>query len=574
MADKILQSELVIKASDKTGRVFDTVAAKVDRLAAAGRHIDGVGAQFSRARGHVDALGRGLDALHSRFVRLESAGRRLSKVLEPISGVAASVTALEGAKLTGELSREAIKAGAEGAHERTRMEASGMTPAEMKEAEDAAARMTGKFKPVSQTTILHLLRNARSIVGTYEEAEKIIEPLLKTYVVAMGAHPQHREELETDFDQLVKGMEIKGVTQDMATFERYLNGMSKALNVFGDTLRPTDYYEMFKYGRQATQNLSEKFMLETAPTFAQELGGASAGNALATFYQTIVGGRMKDVAARELAKYDLLDPAKIVRTKTGAVKGVLPGGVKEARLAASDPYAWVNQVLLPALAEKGVTEKDQIQDVVAGVFRDRTAAQLVGILATQQSRIQKDWGLIEHAKGSEAFGTFMSKDPFVAMHGVTEQFTNLLLAASSPLAQPAADGLNALANALNALFEAAGKHPTGAAAALLGVTGAAAAGSAYAGWWGLGKAARLFKANPEAAPQIGEVPSLPQGAVSNTLKARSSKPAPIRSAGCCRPACSRRRPISSEKRRPAKAGTMPSADTERVPSSKATRRST
>ena len=71
-------------------------------------------------------------------------------------------------------------------------------------------------------------------------------------------------------------MEIKGVTQDLPKFTRYMDGMAKAINTFGDTLRPTEYYEMFKYGRQATTNLSEKYMNTVAPTLAQELGGSSA----------------------------------------------------------------------------------------------------------------------------------------------------------------------------------------------------------------------------------------------------------------------------------------------------------
>src|SRR5579859_5807505 len=104
--------------------------------------------------------------------------------------------------------------------------------------------------------------------------------------------------------------------------------MAKAINVFGDTLRPTDYYEMFKYGRQSTQNLSQQFMLETAPTLAQELGGSSAGKAMSSFYQAIVGGRIKQQSLKELERLGLIDEDKVVKTKTGSLNGLLPGGVK------------------------------------------------------------------------------------------------------------------------------------------------------------------------------------------------------------------------------------------------------
>jgi hypothetical protein len=507
MPEKILTSSLAIVAEDKTGAVFDRVGAKIDKLASATRRIGGMSSQFQTLGNHVNGVGQKLELLHSKFTRLESAGKRLSSILGPLHGTLAAIAAMEVGKLTGEAARETAKATAEGAHERVRMETAGMTPGEIKEAEAASAELTGKFKPVSQTTILHLLRNARSIVGSYEEAGKIIEPLLKTYVVAMGAHPNQREELEGDFDKLVKGMEIKGVTQNLPAFERYLNGMSKALNVFGDTLRPTDYYEMFKYGRAATAALSEQFMLKTGPTLAQELGGSGTGKALSSFYTQFVGGKMSNKSVEQLLKYDLLDPRKVIKTTTGNVKGVLPGGVLGGGYLTPghvDPYQWVNKILIPALKKKGVTSPAKIQEVIAAMASQQTSAQAMVIFATQQSRIKKDWALIEHAKGSEAAQDFMGKDPYVAMHGVTEQFTNLIQAAGNPLAQPAADALNATARALNSLYEVAGKYPNWAAGGLLGGGAAVTAGAAAAGWWGVNKGMKFLRGSPSIAPAAAE----------------------------------------------------------------------
>jgi hypothetical protein len=420
--------------------------------------------------------------------RQARSARRWASAKE-LGGMAGTAAGLYAGHVTHEVGREAIKATAEGAHERTRMEASGMTAAEIQEAEELSARLTGKFKSVGQTRILHLLRNARSIVGNYEEAGQIIEPLLQTYVVAQGAHPERSQELGEDFDKLVKGMEIKGVTQDLPKFKHYLDNMAKALNVFGDTLRPTDYYETFKYGRAATNALSDEFMLEVAPTFAQEMGGSSAGKAMSTFYGTLIGGKMKDVAAKEFVRLGLADPSKILRTKTGAVKGLLPNGIASGRMAAENPYEWVNKVLLPSLEAHGITDPDKIKDEIAVLFRDSTAAQMVSVLATQQSRIEKDRNLIRGAKGNDAAELFASKDPYIAMSGVTEQFKNLLQAAGSPLAETAANMLNRISEGLVHLGEAARDNPK-TAAATLGGTMAVGTAAGAAGTWGAFKLLR------------------------------------------------------------------------------------
>jgi hypothetical protein len=97
---------------------------------------------------------------------------------------------------------------------------------------------------------MHMLRNARSIVGSYQEAAEIMEPLAKLRIIAQANRPG--EDISEDFDQLVKGLEIKGVTQHPEQFKDYMNGIAKGLNTFGDTLKPYQYYEMFIYGRQAT----------------------------------------------------------------------------------------------------------------------------------------------------------------------------------------------------------------------------------------------------------------------------------------------------------------------------------
>ncbi len=211
--------------------------------------------------------------------------------------------------------------------------------------------------------------------------------------------------------------------------------MAKALNVFGDTLRPTDYYEMFKYGRAATNALSDDFMLKTAPTLAQELGGSSAGKALSSFHTQMVGGKMSNKAVESLLDYGLIDPDKVIKTSTGNVKGVKPGGIvggEYLQPGKEDPYLWVNNVLLPHLAAKGVTDPAKIQEVIAAIASQTTSAQMMGIFATQQSRIVKDQALVHGAKGKDAATDFQANDPMVVSKSIGSQLDNLLSNTGAP----------------------------------------------------------------------------------------------------------------------------------------------
>lgn len=507
----ILEALAVIKGKDATGGAFDAVAAKIQRLARA-----------------ANALNRDVSKQMATAARAEATASRLQRGSMAIGNgakmAAGAAAAYEGSRAVRAIAAKTIQAGADRGHEEARMRASGMTDAEIKEASNLSAEMSAKYKSLSQTEIMHSARNVRAVVGTFEEASKILDPLMQLRVVAQGAHPEHAAELGEDFDKLIKGMEIKGVTQNLGKFNHYIDGMAKALNVFGDTLRPTDYYEMFKYGRAATNALSDEFMLKTAPTLAQELGGSSTGKALSSFHTQFVGGKMSNKAVEALQDYGLIDPSKVIKTSTGNVKGVKPGGIvgqEYLQPGAEDPYAWVNNVLLPHLAAKGVTDPGKIQEVIAAIASQTTTAQMMGIFATQQSRIQKDWELVRLAHGTEAAGEFQANDPKIAARAIGSQVENLLGNVAAPFAPAAAGGMNWLASGLSYMAQDAQKNPLPAAVRVgfmtsllgaLGLDGTASTLGTAGAWFrneGMfsGLKFGLSRALMEVAPMVGALSS-------------------------------------------------------------------
>lgn len=504
----ILEALAVIKGKDATGGMFDSVAAKINRIARAANALNrDVQKQLSMA-----------SVAERQATRLERGSRAIGTGLKTAAGAAA---AYEGSRAVRAIAEHTVRAAADRGHEETRMRASGMTAHEIEEAEKLSAEASKKFPSISQTEMMHMARNVRSMVGSFEEASHVIEPLARLRVVALGAHPEKFAELNEDFDKLAKGMEIKGVTQDRAKFEHYIDNMAKAMNVFGDTLRPTDYYEMFKYGRAATNALGDEFMLKTAPTLAQELGGSSAGKALSSFYTQFVGGKMSNKSLAQLEEYGLLtDKSKVIKTKTGNVKGILPGaimGQEYLQPGKTDPYAWVNNVLIPQLAKKGVTDPAKIQEVIAAMASQQTTAQMMSIFATQQSRIEKDKHLVEGAKGGEAAELFQKNDPKVIAKSIESQFDNLLGNTAAPLVPMTNTGMNWLASGLSYMAEKAKTEPLptatrlGFVTSLLGALGldgtASALGSAGAMFRGesfaSGLKAGLTKSLLEVAPMVG-----------------------------------------------------------------------
>jgi hypothetical protein len=474
VATRTIETQAIISAKDRTGNTFAQVATKLKQLEEQSKNMSKRASEASRA----------------------SSRQAQAAVVQAASGPAfarnlmAATTAVAASHAIRTVTQRVIQQAASEQHEQMRMAVSGMSGSEQEHATKLSRELQSKYAPIGQTNIMHMLRNARSVVGSYEEATHILDPLLKLRVVAQGAQPHAAvEQINEDFDKLVKGLEIKGVTQNLPQFERYINGMAKALNLFGDTLKPYEYYQMFKYGRASTLGLSEKYALSVAPTLAQELGGSSAGKAQAAFYSAIIGGKMTNVAAGEFVKLGMVAPDQIVKTKTGSVKGIKPGGIAGSELARTNPYEWVQKYLLPAMLSHGVTGEAKQAELIAHLFGNQVAAQLVQIFATQQKRIEKDMGLVGQAKGVEAVADVMNTLDS-ATKSLHNSLDSLAMAMGRPFIQPLTASVNTFAGLIDKLAKKLDTDPVLAAAttaATLGTigvgTGALVAGG-HAMWTG------------------------------------------------------------------------------------------
>jgi hypothetical protein len=433
MAVKTIETKAIISASDQTGSTFAAVAQKLKSMESQAK---------SAQKGLTAATRMGESAAGISSKASMAAGAALSS-----SGLSTFVTGAATALASGAAAHAMIEAGSKRIHEALRMSASGMSSREIQDTTLESAKLAKSFPSVDQTTIMHMLRNARSIVGGFEEAAGIMEPLLKLRVIAQMARPG--ADVTEDFDQLVKGLEIKGVTQNPKQFREYMEGIAQGLNAFGDTLKPYQYYEMFKYGRQATPGLSMDYMLGVAPAIAQEMGGSSFGKASSAFNAAIVGGTMKHSALKDFASLGLIDKADLLTTKTGEAKGLKPGAhVQGWRLAQSNPYEWIKQYLLPALAKAGVKDKEDILARIGALFQNQQAAQLVDILAAQQQRIDKDIANKNAAQGTSAAGLFQSRDPSLAWQGLKNAGEGLAARLGESFGVALAPAMNELGQAI------------------------------------------------------------------------------------------------------------------------------
>ena len=267
-----------------------------------------------------------------------------------------------------------------------------MSADEIAKGEKLSAELAAKYPSIPQSEVMHSLRTARTVTGSFDEATDVLEPLTKLRVIAQAASPgTSAEDMRAGVRQarqgLGSGRRHPGQAAAQFVHQRRCQ-IARRLRRPGSTRR---FFDMLRYGRQASSRISERFLMTTLATLGSEFGGSNIGTALGGFNQAVVGNRFTHTAALGFAQLGLIDDKDLARTKTGEIKGILPGRhVKDVGLAQSDPDLWIKQDYLPALAKAGITTPDAIAARIAQDFTNRNAANLVTQIALQQAKLEKN----------------------------------------------------------------------------------------------------------------------------------------------------------------------------------------
>jgi len=396
-----------------------------------------------------------------------------------------------------------LEKGAELQHVRVGMENAGITPAEIVRIEDQALKLSARVGNESQTSIVELAKEVRSVMADPAEMSKVLEPITaaKSILDALDTTGQS----SAGIGQLVKAGELLGAGQSPERMKELIDGWTRVMQVQGKTISPDQIYEFAKYSKAAGAQLSDRFLMTTGPSVVQELGGSTTGNDIAQMSRQLTSGfQNRHVALKEMARIGMVDPNAIDYLNTGEAKGLKPGTSKVVQgesLFHTDPDKWVYEVLMPHMEAAGMKDRESQLNFVQKTFTG-TSADFISKLITQRQSFDTHAGLYQTALGLKAVDN-NAKDATVGLNSLTTSIGNLSAQVSAPVMDTIGRGLNGLAGWINNLAEIAKEHPV--AAPVLGATAAAGALGA-AGWmsmkvmngFGLGTAATELTASATA----------------------------------------------------------------------------
>lgn len=389
-----------------------------------------------------------------------------------------------------------VKYGDQLVHQQNLLQAAGASQLEVAKATATAYKTAAEVQTTTLAENVKHIRELRYAFGNLDEAtaSSVIGTVSKANTVMRAATGHGYSDQIWD---IVKSLEMTNKTLDPQEFQRYVDMMTRVVTATGGKVTPQQYFQAFKYGRTAAQGWDENFIGGALPRLIQSMGGgtgggggrAGPGNALMSVYAALVEGVMPKTANAEFSQLGL-----------GSPKGT--GEFSGKQLFMHDPYEWVQQVLMPALAKKGITGRDAVIGEISKLFQNRTASQAVIEMATQgrfmmgdQSMFEKDIRLQGNSMGLGAYDLLMNKDLQTNMQAFTSQWHSMLQALGSAMVPTAINVLKTFTGLFTDLTKFAGLHPDaireigkaiGALAVGLGVISAVALVTAIAPLVGAG----------------------------------------------------------------------------------------
>lgn len=281
--------------------------------------------------------------------------------------------------------------------EKARIGALGLGDAATQESIAFAKQM--KAYGVSQVDKAELMRDALSVFADAHHAEMVLPTLAKMKFANKAVFGQAQgEDNERMFLDLLKVVELRGGLSSPEEFRKQADMIQRVITATGGRVQSDQWLQVIKRGGLAAKGMeSESFFYALEP-LVQEMGGNTVGTAMMSAYQNLYQGKTTKRTLGNLDRLGLIaDRSKVRHDKAGQVSFMDPGALKGADVFRRSQFEWLETVLLPTLAEKGITGKDQVLDAIGGIFSNRTASNLMAQMYLQRDQIHKNMRLNQGA---------------------------------------------------------------------------------------------------------------------------------------------------------------------------------
>ncbi|SCX53010.1 phage tail tape measure protein [Variovorax sp. EL159] len=400
--------------SEQHQRQATRVQALRDKLTAAGISASAMGTHERQLRTEISATNRVIGEQQTKLKQLGDRQRAMhaakaeyqkGRHLGHNTAVAGAIAAGSGfAVLHG--MRAPIEESKKFATEQQRIAALGLGDATTADAIKYAKAM--KTYGTSTRDNLMLVRDGLTVFADLHHAEMVAPTLAKMKFANEAIYGEEQgHENEKKFMDMLKVIELRGGLANEKVFKDQADKIQRVIAATGGRVQGEEWLNVIKTGGVAAKGLTDEALYYQMEPLVQEMGGHRVGTAMMSAYSNIYQGKTTKRSAQMLDQFGLIaDPSKVKHDKVGQISQLGVGALKGSEIFRENQFRWMEEILLPALKAKGITEKQDVLDAMGGMFSNRTASNLFAQMYLQREQIHKNAKL---NAGADGIGTLYDR---------------------------------------------------------------------------------------------------------------------------------------------------------------------
>lgn len=225
---------------------------------------------------------------------------------------------------------------------------------------------------------------------------KLAAPMLaKIQFASSGLDDESKAKMKTQSMAMLRFVEMRGGLKDATSFNNIANSGWKAIQSSGGNINFEQLRQFMARGGVAAQGLTDASLYAKMEPIIGELKGSTAGNALMTSYNRLVGGvKIPNQVAHLLADNGIWDKSKIEWNAMGGIKKFDGNPLRDMKTLTSDPVEFYEKSILPMYAKmnggKGMDASDRARENT--MIFGRTGGMMFSLIDRQMETINRSVG--------------------------------------------------------------------------------------------------------------------------------------------------------------------------------------
>ena len=376
-----------------------------------------------------------------------------------IIGVGTAVAGLAGIKGIVALTEHASKL----SHELVQIQKLGINPTDFEKYKAAAYGAHNRVPGVTSVDALQVLGMTHSMFGV-ENSIKVLDPLLK-FAQVMGAQSGNYQKAMEDLKEAVRAGDLMGKFLDETThkvdvdkLKHFLDLGVKVGTATHGMVESHTWLMMAQQGGPSLSTLSDEGLVGMA-MIAQMMKGPRAGTALTSLAQQMVGGKMMQYQAQELAKLGIGSSDFTVGKGGHLIWGEGALNTPFAEALKKDPIE-ASQIMMKALVSHGFDTMDKIVPELYQILGRQTTQRIVHDMLRNAPQMFDERGRIMKGMGLDAaYKVQTAQDYEQVKHNLLAAENEMLMHIGITLAPSAIFVMKSITALFDAIADFSKAHP-------------------------------------------------------------------------------------------------------------------